>query len=52
MPGSTAHAMYAKLPLTRNARPKQTTYVVGKNDSLVLPKGVYSFAGRLLVLKT
>lgn len=38
VPGSTAHSGYVKLPLTRTARRMQTTYAVGENDSLALPK--------------
>lgn len=52
VPGSTAHSVYVKLLLTRSARRMQTTYVLGKSDSLQLPKGVYNFVERLLVLKT
>lgn len=52
VPGSTAHSVHVKLPLTRNTRQMQTTYCLGKNDSLALPKGVYIFTERLLVPKT
>lgn len=52
VPGSTAHSGYVKLPLTRSARRMQTTYVVGKNDSLALPKRSLWLCWKALDLKT
>ena len=50
VPGSTAHSVCVKLLLIRRARRIQATYVLGKNDSLQLPKGVYNFLEKILLL--
>lgn len=52
VPGSTAHSVCVKLLLIRRARRMKATYVLGKNDSLQLPKGVYNFLERVLLLTT
>lgn len=52
VPGSTAHSVCVKPLLIRRARRMQATYVLGKNDSLQLPKGAYNFLEKILLLTT